>query len=366
MPFLNLNFYNFRNLKNEKIDLLSKEVYFVGENGQGKSNILEALYYCAYGNSFRTHSDSEIVKHGQKDFSIKAMYKDSRESLQSINIYYENDKKRIEKNGKQIHDRKNLINTMPCILFCHDDLDFVSGDPGRKRFFIDQSLSMYDVLYIDVIRKFKQVLKSRNILLKEKKYEMLDVYDIQLANIGLEIQRKRKNSIFKFNEIFTKLYYEITGIEDVRIVYEPSWKEIDDGISKRIPTENEVIEILKSKREIDFIMSTTMSGPQRDKIKYVKNGMNFISIASTGQRRLIALLLRVAQAVFFSQITREKPILLMDDVMLELDPLKRQKLTAMLPEYDQLFCTFLPGEPYEKYKHSTTKVISIKDGYWSE
>ena len=116
MPFLNLNFYNFRNLKNEKIDLLSKEVYFVGENGQGKSNILEALYYCAYGNSFRTHSDSEIVKHGQKDFSIKAMYKDSRESLQSINIYYENDKKRIEKNGKQIHDRKNLINTMPCIL----------------------------------------------------------------------------------------------------------------------------------------------------------------------------------------------------------------------------------------------------------
>ena len=87
MPFLNLSFYNFRNLKNEKIDLLSKEVYFVGENGQGKSNILEALYYCAYGNSFRTHSDSEIVKHGQKDFSIKAMYKDSRESLQSINIY---------------------------------------------------------------------------------------------------------------------------------------------------------------------------------------------------------------------------------------------------------------------------------------
>ena len=113
-------------------------------------------------------------------------------------------------------------------------------------------------------------------------------------------------------------------------------------------------------------MSTTMSGPQRDKIKYVKNGINFISIASTGQRRLIALLLRVAQAVFFSQITKEKPILLMDDVMLELDPLKRQKLTAMLPEYDQLFCTFLPGEPYEKYKHSTTKVISIKDGYWSE
>ena len=366
MPFLNISFCNFRNLRNDKIDLLSKEVYFVGENGQGKSNILESLYYCAYGNSFRTHLDSEIVTHGQKDFSIKALYQNSSESTQSINVYYENSKKRIEKNGKNIHDRKELINTMPCILFCHDDMDFVTGDPGRKRFFIDQSLSLYDVLYIDVIRKYRQILKSRNLLIKDQKFEMLDIYDMQLAQAGLEIEKKRKAAIFKFNEIFTKLYFDITGIENVRIFYEPSWKEIDDGISKRIPTQDEVIEILKSKRDVDRVMQTTMSGPHRDKIKFVKDGMLFVPVASTGQRRLIALLLRVSQAVFFSQITKEKPILLMDDVLLELDPDKRQKVTAMLPEYDQLFCTFLPGEPYERYRHTTTKVINIKDGGWYE
>ncbi|MGN0739073.1 MAG: DNA replication/repair protein RecF [Treponema sp.] len=366
MPFLNISFYNFRNLQNEKIDLLSKEVYFVGENGQGKSNILESLYYCAYGNSFRTHYDGEIVRHGQKDFSIKALYQDSHESIKTINVYYENNKKRIEKNGKTIHDRKDLINTMPCILFCHDDMDFVTGDPGRKRFFIDQSLSLYDVLYIDVIRKYRQILKSRNLLLKEQKYEMLDVYDVQLAATGIEIQKKRKTAIFKFNEIFTKLYFDITGIENVRIFYEPSWKEIDDGISKRTPDENEVLNILSQKREIDKIMNTTMSGPHRDKIKFVKDGMLFVPVASTGQRRLIALLLRISQAVFFNQITKENPILLMDDVMLELDPDKRQKLTSMLPEYDQLFCTFLPGEPYERYRRSSTKIINVKDGAWYE
>ena len=366
MPFLNISFYNFRNLENNKIDLLSKEVYFVGENGQGKSNILESLYYCAYGNSFRTHYDSEIVKHGQKDFSIKAFYRNSQDSTQTINVYFENSKKRIEKNGKAIHDRKDLINTMPCILFCHDDMDFVTGDPGRKRFFIDQSLSLYDVLYIDVIRKYKQILKSRNMILKDQKYEMLDVYDMQLVQCGLEIQKKRKVAIFKFNEIFTKLYNDITGIENVRMVYEPSWKEIENGVSKRIPSENEVLQIVQSKRDIDKVMNTTMSGPHRDKIKFVKDGRDFVPIASTGQRRLVALLLRVSQAVFFSQITKEKPILLMDDVMLELDPDKRQKLTSMLPEYDQLFCTFLPGEPYERYRHSTTRVINIKDGGWYE
>ena len=272
----------------------------------------------------------------------------------------------LEKNGKTIYDRKDLINTMPCILFCHDDMDFVTGDPGRKRFFIDQSLSLYDILYIDVIRKYRQILKSRNLLLKEQKYEMLDVYDIQLAAAGIQIQKKRKTAIFKFNEIFTKLYFDITGIENVRIFYEPSWKEIDEGISKRTPDENEILNILKNKREIDKIMNTTMSGPHRDKIKFVKDGMLFVPVASTGQRRLIALLLRISQAVFFNQITKENPILLMDDVMLELDPDKRQKLTSMLPEYDQLFCTFLPGEPYERYRRSSTKIINVKDGAWYE
>ena len=124
--------------------------------------------------------------------------------------------------------------------------------------------------------------------------------------------------------------------------------------------------MVQAKREIDKVMNTTMSGPHRDKIKFIKDGREFVPIASTGQRRLIALLLRVSQAVYFSQLTNEKPILLMDDVMLELDPDKRQKLTSMLPEYDQLFCTFLPGEPYERYRHSTTKVINIKEGSWYE
>ena len=195
---------------------------------------------------------------------------------------------------------------------------------------------------------------------------MLDVYDIQLAAAGIQIQKKRKTAIFKFNEIFTKLYFDITGIENVRIFYEPSWKEIDEGISIRIPDENEILNILKNKREIDKIMNTTMSGPHRDKIKFVKDGMLFVPVASTGQRRLIALLLRISQAVFFNQITKENPILLMDDVMLELDPDKRQKLTSMLPEYDQLFCTFLPGEPYERYRRSSTKIINVKDGAWYE
>ena len=112
MSFLYQTFYNFRNLKNDSIDLSSREVYFVGENGQGKSNILESLYYSAYGISFRTHVDSQIVKFGEKNFSINSLYNKENDNTQKISVIYENGRKRIEKNNKKIIDRKDIINTL--------------------------------------------------------------------------------------------------------------------------------------------------------------------------------------------------------------------------------------------------------------
>ena len=368
MAFLYQQFYNFRNLKNDTIDLSSKEVFFVGENGQGKSNILESLYYSAYGISFRTHVDHQIIRNGENAFSVNSLYKRDENDIQKIAVIFENNKKRIEKNGKKIQDRKELINTIPCILFCHDDLRFATGEPEARRFFIDQSLTLYDSTYIDEMRNYKKILKSRNSVLKEHQYEMLDVYDSQLAQYGLSIQKKRKNAIFQFNEIFGKIYCEISGIEGVSIAYHPSWKDIVDENTgeKHFPTQQDILNLLLGQRNRDKYMETTLSGPHRDKIDFIYNNQLFIPTASTGQCRLVSLILRVAQAVYYTRATGLKPVLLMDDVLLELDPMKRAKLTAMLPEYDQLFCTFLPGEPYERYMHDTTKIYKIKDGEWSE
>ena len=364
MPFLYQTFYNFRNLKNDTIDLSNREVYFVGQNGQGKSNILESLYYSSYGISFRTHNDNQIVKNGEKNFSLNSLYKIDETNSQKISIILENGKKRIEKNGKRIQDRKELINTIPCILFCHDDMKFATGEPENRRFFIDQSLTLYDSLYIDDLRNYTKIVKSRNKILKDHNYEMLDVFDSQLAQYGLIIQDKRKKAIFQFNQIFGKLFEEITGIEGVKIAYDPSWKEIIKENEKFFPAAQDILNLLLEKRASDKILETTVSGPHRDKIYFVKDGKNFIQTASTGQCRLISLILRVAQAVYYTRATNLKPVLLMDDVLLELDPDKRTKLTALLPEYEQLFCTFLPGEPYERYMHDTTKVYKIENGEW--
>lgn len=373
MPFLSVSPVNFRNLENKTIDILAKEVFFTGENGQGKSNLLESLYYCAYASSFRSHSDSEIVKNGEKSMSIRSLFREESGTSHTTSIVFDKGTKKIEKDGKTVKDRKELINTIPCVLYNHDDLDFAVGSPERRRFFVDQSLTMYDVLYVDVIRRYRRVLKNRNICLKEHNKNLLSTYDFQLASCGLEIQKKRKNALFKFNQIFGKIYEEVTGISGISIKYNPSWKkntlssaESGQFADANLPSVEEIISFLKSKQETDLILGTTMYGPHRDKISFVKNGIDFIPTASTGQRRLIAILLRTSQAVFYTQVTQKKPVLLMDDVLLELDPDKRQKVTALLPEYDQLFCTFLPGEPYQNYKKQTTRVFNIQNGKWEE
>lgn len=371
MPFLSLYPYNFRNLCNENIDLSSKEIYFVGKNGQGKSNLLESLYYSAYGSSFRTHVDSEVIKKNESEMSLRCLFREENGTSHTTSIILKEKLKKIEKDGKILHDRKELINTMPCVLYSHEDLDFAVGSPERRRFFIDQSLSMYDVLYIDIMRKYKRILKNRNLSLKEKHYDLLETYDFQLAQNGLEIQKKRKDAVFSFNQIFGKLYEQVTGISGVSIKYIPSWKNKSDNLNspffdRNIPSVDYVVDYLSKIREQEKIIGSSISGPHRDKIVFEKEGIPFVPTASTGQKRLIALILRTGQAVFYKQITSRKPVLLMDDVLLELDPEKRQKVTSLLPEYDQLFCTFLPGEPYKNYKRESTRVFKIQDGKWED
>lgn len=357
MPFLSISFTNFRNIKNGTIDLLDKEVYFIGDNGQGKSNLLESLYLSAYGNSFRTNNDAEMVHHGEDSFSVRSIFRDERNHTNSISVFFQKGNKKIEKNAKQIHDRKELVDTIPCVLFSHEDLDFSAGSPDRKRFFIDQSLSMYDSSYIDLIRQYKKILKTRNNLLKEKEVQLLDVLDSQLAEKGFEVIKRRERTIYDFNRIFARMYEEVSSIDNVKIDYSPSWKQ--DSVEK-------IMIFLAEKRNADLLYGTSMSGPHRDHVRFIRNQTSFVPTASTGQRRLLSLLLRTSQAQFYTEVTGKKPVLLMDDVMLELDPDKRQRFTAILPDYDQLFCTFLPGEPFDRYKKNSTRIYNVLKGEWCE
>jgi DNA replication and repair protein RecF len=355
MAFLSIQTANFRNLGDAVTDIGGKDIFLVGENGQGKTNFLEALYFCSYASSFRGVRDSGLVKNGEKDCSVSVKLAGS--CYNGVRVSYKDSVKIIRLDEKRVEDRKELLSVIPVIIFCHEDMEFVSGPPERRRWFFDQSLSLNDPLYLDDLRRYRQVLKTRNTLLRAGKDggdpSLLDVLDPQLVHYGLDLMKKRAQAAAQFSLIFEPLFREVSGLENMGIHYHPSWKEEE---------EEKVIRRLEERREGDYSFGLTLSGPHRDRYVFIRRGKEFAGNASTGQRRLLALLLRLAQVEGFSKKTGYYPVLLLDDVLLELDREKRRKFLAVMPNYDQAFYTFLPGEPYEKYQKPDTIVYNVTGG----
>ncbi|MCL2809045.1 MAG: DNA replication and repair protein RecF [Treponema sp.] len=363
MFFNSLRITSFRNLKDAEIFTGAKDVFLVGENGQGKSNFLEALYFCAYASSFRAIRDSEMACNDKKDFC--AQVKLSESANDDILVKIENGKKSILINGKIVNDRKEMLSIAPCIIFCHEDMEFVNGTPERRRWFFDQSLSLYDPVYLDDLRRYRRVLKSRNTLLKdfsqrktqENPEQVLDVLDPQLAMYGFKLMEKRKKAVQDFSDVFGPLYEEVSGISGISVQYTQSWKD---------KTEDEIVSHLHQKRQAELAAGLSLTGPHRDRYVFTQilqgNITDFTVKASTGQRRLLALLLRTAQARLYSSQTRQNPVLLLDDVLLEMDGKKRRKFLSVLPGYDQAFYTFLPEEPYHQYRKDDTLIYFVKEG----
>jgi DNA replication and repair protein RecF len=182
---------------------------------------------------------------------------------------------------------------------------------------------------------------------------MLDTLDIQFVRYGMNLVEKREAAAAAFSEMFGPLYEKVSGIAGITVRYLPSWKG-DSG--------EKAIALLGQRRENDRAAGTSLSGPHRDRYLFVRGGANFAEKASTGQRRLLALLLRIAQARRFSEMTGKNPVLLLDDVLLEMDGEKRRKFISVMPEYDQAFFTFLPEEPYSLYRKPDTVVYTVEDG----
>jgi DNA replication and repair protein RecF len=345
----------FRNLFDAKIDTGGKDIFLVGANGQGKSNFLEAVYFCSYASSFRGSKDTEMISAGKRECFVKADFFDvfDKHILTSIR----NGKKTISVDGKVLTNRQDILSIASSIIFCHEDLDFISGSFERRRWFFDQNICLYDRMYLDALQKYKKVLKSRNVLLKEigegKNNTVLDIIDPQLAEYGLQLMEKREKETIFFSEVFNSVYENVAGICGIKIKYNGSWKSRDV---------NSVVLELEKHRAKEIAFGVTRTGPQRDNYVFEKGSMEFDKTASTGQRRLLALILRIAQALRYFEMSKNEPLLLFDDVLLELDGEKRKKFLKVLPPYKQAFYTFLPEEPFNQYRKDDTIVYYIDGG----
>lgn len=351
--------YNFRNLEDQVCDTKDNYVTLVGNNGEGKTNFLEAIYSACYGNSFRKSSLAQIRKFGTNESSVKvSVLLDSGEKI-TISMVIRQGTRSMYLNGREVRDRKELIYLVPCIVFTHEDIGFVQGSPDDKRRFFNQTMTLYDPLFLDDLRSYTGLLKQRNTLLKEERYDLIYLYDSQLSVVGMEIQKKRSALVGEFNKLFPELFSVISGdSKPLKTGYRPSWKECSSAEDAEI--------MLKESFSQDIRYQTTTTGPHRDRFIILQNGRNYIPTASTGQKRLVSLVLRSAQAAFYLKKTSTHPILLLDDVLLELDIERRARFLEHTRGFSQAFFTFLPGESYFRSGTFEGKVYKVEAGKLNE
>ena len=358
MALQTLKLTSFRNIGKANLKTEAKHIFLVGENGQGKTSLLESIYMLSYGGSFRTKNHKDVINNNSTEAIVWGYILSNKEEKRIGIKIGRREGKRIVVNKKEIRDRSELIKFSPSITFTHEDLHFLDGSPVQRRTFFDQTLSLFNPSFIDILRRYKRILKARNSVLRNMLFDQVVVYDSLLLAAGIEIQKWREKIIGQFSEVFRLLCKEVGGIKNANLLYKPSWKKIeklDDGMEK-----------LLSQREQDKHFKTTTTGPHRDDFIMILGDKRFKAQGSTGQQRVASLILRVAQAEFFYKSTKKLPILLIDDVLLELDAKKREAFLKHLPPHEQAFFTFLPDEPYQHYQFEHTNMYKVKLGQFEQ
>ena len=303
--------YEILDLKfNEKVNII------LGNNAQGKTNLLESIYIASIGRSFRTSKEGEMIRFGQDSAKVEMVFSKYTGDTEIEIQFFSNRKKSIKMDGVNLKKISKIV----------------KDEPEKRRKFIDRELCLIRPSYYKDLLDYKKVLNERNTYLKENYIDrsMLDIWDAQLAKYGASIISKRREFIRVLSEISGEIHRSITNnSEDLRLVYKPN-----------VEDENKLYEILRESDEQDIRMRTTTKGPHKDDMDFFikRDGeeINARSFGSQGQQRTSALSLKLAEIRIIKDETGEDPILLLDDVMSELD-LERQKYLIKTLSYNQLF-----------------------------
>lgn len=345
---------NFRNYKNAELSLGSSGNIFMGENAQGKTNIIEAAYMCAFAKSFRTHNSSDMIMIGCEEAEIMAEVEIGGIDKKISIVLLKNGKKIIKKNNKIIRRTAELLNNLVVVVFSPEDLRIIKENPEKRRNFIDKEISQIKPAYYECLKRYKEALREKNTVLKEKynfeKNGLLDIYDEQLAKYGIMVVKYRKKFIEILNRKAGELYKNISGgKEELHIEYEISVEE--DGFYETI---------LKN-REKDIYCGYAGKGPHRDDLEFYIKGKDAKKYGSQGQQRSIALALKLAEIEIARDELGESPVLLLDDVLSELDAGRQEFLLNEIKD-TQILITSTDVHENILRKLNEGNVYKVKNG----
>jgi DNA replication and repair protein RecF len=346
-----LTLCNFRNFLNETIEFAPKINLFSGKNAQGKTNLLESLFFIATGRSFKTPHLAEAIHYG-KDYFCLEVEIEKNSITEKIQIFYNEQEKRILHNGNVFTFFSHLLGIMPMVLFSFEDHTLFSGSPEDRRRFLNLHLAQMDPLYIYHFNRFNKAIKNRNALLRKDIHaSSLDVWEEQMAKSAEYIYQKRKKLILEMENYFSFLQKENASNEIIRLVYKPSF--LFEGQS--------YCGSLKKMRSKEQIIGHTLLGPHRDDCEIFLNNQNAKNFASEGQKRSCLLMLKLAEYLHLKDHLQMHPLFALDDIALHLDETREKKFQDFFSHLNQVIVT-TPREMTFYEKALSTTLFSIENG----
>lgn len=332
---------NFRNYEETVLAPHEGVNLFFGANGSGKTNLLEAIHYCALGKSHRVTGDQGVVRIGESfaacGVSVQSM--GVRREITVRLLPSESSRKVILLDGKQIRRFSDMMGCLQCVIFSPEDLGLIREGPSQRRRYLDMMISQVNRGYFIALQQYRAGLEQRNALLKNARQHpgrgagMLDVFEQAMAEPAAVIVAERKKVIAMLSELAAETYRSISGRdgEEFQAAYHSAFRDCDH-------VAEEFMRIQRENREEDLRLGVTGAGPHRDDLSLSLNKKNMKIFASQGQIRTGALSLKLAQMKALRKMSGEPPVLLLDDVMSELDKERRTRLVKEISDY-QTFIT---------------------------
>jgi len=350
-----LKLKNFRNYELLSLGFDKSTNIFYGDNAQGKTNILEAVYLSGTTKSHRGTKDKDMIQFGANESHIETIVEKNGIKYQIDMHLKKNSPKGIAINKIPIRKASELFGIINIVFFSPEDLNIIKNGPGERRRFIDLELSQLDKVYLNNLSNYNRIVNQRNHLLKEIDYnkgalETLDIWDIQLIQYGNKIIERRQKFIEEINKIISNIHKKLTGNrEDIKIVYEPS----NGALSFE--------QALLKNKEKDLRIKSTSVGPHRDDIAFLVSDIDIRKYGSQGQQRTAALSLKLSEIELVKQSIHDTPVLLLDDVLSELDKHRQNYLLDSIHDIQTLItCTGV--DEFVNHRFSINKVFHVQNG----
>lgn len=355
MQLIELYLSNYRNFKQLSLSFNDKINIFIGENGQGKTNLLESIYFMSITKSFKTSKLNEIIKFKENETYLKAVVQKS-----SYHYIIECDiiggKKKIKINNNSDSKFKDVIGLLNAVLFVPEDLQLIKGSPKQRRKLLDIELVKIYPKYLASLSAYYHILKQRNAYLKGRQVDdiVLDIFDKQLALYGKIIHDYRVEFIEDICILVNDIYHQI------------SEKKSEISMKYQTTYQGDIYDNLKKNYEKDLMFQQTTIGLHRDDFNIYLNSKEVSSFASQGEQRTIILAIKLALVEYIHKKTQEYPILLLDDVMSELDLKRQENLIKFLNKKVQTFITTTNTNSLNKNILDEAKIFKVKSGELKE